>query len=173
MNDRKLFGTNVLIENFIKQLDQVEVLDGGWTIRYIDKTSGKEWIKYIFDDRSFSHNLLQIKPRLSTDDLIDIALNSTYPDEVIAAVNRLYYEDKQDNNQYRARLIEKLKERIQNKLEPSEKERITNIIQAGNLLSDLNRREIKGKHYTEVYNDADYFKNIAFQASQILLQLKA
>ena len=162
-------GTNILVEDFTKNLLEIEILDGGWAKCYVDK-SGKEWLKYCIDpERGYYFNLVQSKPALSTNDLLEIAFSSPYIDEVIAAANRLYFTD--DN--FREQLLNKLHETIKTPLSNYEKDRIKNIILAARLTDKTNRKNIIGKHYTEVFADADYFIKISNQASDILGKLEA
>jgi len=171
MTDRKLFGSSDFMKDFINHnLEQIEILDGGWSTRYVDKKSGVEWLKYTVDpERGYYYNLVQSKPALTTDDLLEIAFSSSYIDEVVAAANRLYHTD--DN--FREQLLNKLHEIIKKPLSNYDKERIKNIILAARLNDKSNRKDILGKHYTEVFADADYFIKISNQASDILAKLKA
>ena len=58
VTDRKLFGTNTLVDDFTKSLSQVETLDGGWATKYLDNSTGHQWLKYVVDDRGFFVNLI-------------------------------------------------------------------------------------------------------------------
>jgi len=80
VTERKLLGTNSLINDFIQHLTKTESVDGGWATKYIDKATGQQWLKYVVDDRNFSENLMRISPAPTTDELIDTAFTSDYPD---------------------------------------------------------------------------------------------
>lgn len=172
MTDRKFFGTNELVESFVKTLKKIETLDGGWTIKYAEKNTGQEWLKYSVDpDRGNHFNLMLINPPLTTDQLIDIALMSKYRDEVSASAYRLHLEERYEGKEYRLNLIDRLLQINLKMLDHEEKERIKTIIQAGQLLDTSNNRDTLGKHYTEINTDANFFRDIADKAKTILAQL--
>ncbi len=170
--ERRLVGTNILVNDFLKNLEEVEVLDDDWSIKYVDKISGKEWLKYCFDDRGFRFDLIQITPPLNTENLITIAVNSTYEDEAVAAANRLYFEEINFKGDYRTVLIDRIEKTATESLNDAEKVKIEKVIKASQLTDSTNRRDIIGKSYKEVYADADYYKNIADKANKILLKIR-
>lgn len=168
MTDRKLFGTNSLIDNFIQTLTKTETLDGGWSTKYIDDTTGQQWLKYVVDDRSFFVNLMLISPAPTTDELIDIAFTSKHSDEVSAAATRLNLEERYYKKEFRQKLIDRLIKIDFSKLYPVDKERIKTIILASQLTDRVNKREVVGKHFSEIQTDADFFKSTAETAQKIL-----
>ena len=168
MTDRKLFGINTLVDDFTKSLTQIETLDGGWATKYIDNSTGHQWLKYVVDDRGFFVNLIFISPTPTTDQLIEIALNTKYVDEISAAATRLNFEEQSDKNEYRQKLIDKLTTIDISKLDTTEKERIKTIILASQLTDRVNKREIVGKHFSEIQVDADFFNSVADNAEKIL-----
>ena len=168
MTDRKLFGTNTLVDDFTKTLTQIEIIDGGWATKYIDTTTGNQWLKYVVDERGFFVNLIFISPAPTTDQLINIALNTKYVDEISAAATRLNIEEQSEKKEYRQKLTDKLTTIDISKLAPSEKERIKTIILASQLTDRVNKREIVGKHFSEIQADAIYFKVVADNAENIL-----
>lgn len=168
MTDRKLFGTNTLVDDFTKGLIQVETLDGGWATKYIDNSTGHQWLKYVVDERGFFVNLIFISPPPTTDQLIEIALNTNYIDEISAAASRLNFEEKSDKKEYRQKLIDKLTKIDISKLDTTGKERIKTIILASQLTDRVNKREILGKHFSEIHVDADFFNSVADTAENIL-----
>ena len=101
VKERTLFGTNTLVSDFTKTLTQTETIDGGWATKYIDNSTGHQWLKYVVDDRGFFVNLIFISPPPTTDQLIEIAFNSNYSDEVSAAATRLNIEEQSDKKEYR------------------------------------------------------------------------
>lgn len=165
--ERQLVGTNILVTDFLKNLEEVEAHDGAWSIKYVDKISGKEWLKYCFDNRGFRFDLIQITPPLNTENLITIAVNSSYEDEAVAAANRLYFEEISFKRDYRTALIDRIERTITESLNNAEK-----VITASQLTDSTNRMDIIGKSYKEVYADADYYKNIADKANKILLKIR-
>ncbi len=168
MTDRKLFGTNTLVDDFTKSLTQVDTLDGGWATKYVDKSTGHQWLKYVVDDRGFFVNLIFISPPPTTDQLIEIALNTNYSDEISAAATRLNIEEQSDKKEFRQKLIDKLNTIDILTLNAVEMERIKKIILAGQLTDRVNKREIAGKHFSEIQVDANFFNSIADTAENIL-----
>jgi len=171
VTDRKLFGTNTLVNEFTKTLTQAETIDGGWATKYIDNSTGHQWLKYVVDDRGFFVNLIFTSPQPTTDQLIEIALNTNYFDEVSAAATRLNIEEQSDKREYRQKLIDKLTILDISKLDREEKERIKSIIQAAQMTDRVNKREIVGKHFSEIQSDANFFNSIADTAENILKSL--
>jgi hypothetical protein len=170
--DRKFYGTNILVEDFVKTLTKTETLDEGWSEKYIDKATGQEWLKYTVDpDRGYHFNLMLINPPMTTEDIICIMFSSSYMDEVSAAAYKLNLEEQYEHKEYRQKLIDKLKQIDLTAIDRQETERIQNIIQAGQLLNKVNRRNIVGKHYTEIESDAKFFVDIAEKAKGILNQI--
>ncbi len=168
VKERTLFGTNTLVSDFTKTLTQTETIDGGWATKYIDNSTGHQWLKYVVDDRGFFVNLIFISPPPTTDQLIEIAFNSNYSDEVSAAATRLNIEEQSDKKEYRQKLIDKLKTIDISKLDTVEKERIKTIILAAQLTDRVNKREIVGKHFSEIQLDATFFNIVADIADRIL-----
>jgi hypothetical protein len=171
VTDRKLFGTDTLINAFVQKLTKVESLDGGWSTKYIDKETGFYWLKYIDDDRSSSENLMFISPPPTTHDLIQIALTSKYPDEVSAAAARLSIEEQFDEKEFRQMLMDRLNNVDTARLDKTERDRIKTIIEASKLTGRVNKREILGKHFSEIEKDAAFFNSIADNAANILSRL--
>jgi hypothetical protein len=171
VTDRKLFGTNTLINEFIQKLTKTDTLDGGWATKYIDHSTGRYWIKYVVDDRNFFENLMMVSPPPTTEELIDIALSSQHIDEVSAAATRLYFEEQTDKREYRQKLINTLIQLNVAHLGKSERERLRTIIQASQLTDRVNKRDIVGKHFSEIQKDAEFFNAIADRAQEILNRL--
>ena len=171
MTDRKLFGTNTLINEFIQKLTKTDALDGGWATKYIDNSTGQYWIKYVVDDRNFFENLMLFSPPPTTEELIDIALSSQYIDEVSAAATRLYFEEQTDKREYRQKLIDRLTQLEIAYLDKSERERLRTIIHDSQLTDRINRRDIVSKHFSEIKKDAEFLNAIAEKAQEILNRL--
>ena len=171
MTNRKLFGTNTLIADFIKNLTEVKTLDGGWSTQYIDEQTGYYWLKYLIDERSFSENLMQISPPMTTEHLIEIALTSRYADEVSAAASRLSIEEQFDGKEFRQLLIDRLNNFDISQMNKAEKDRIKTIIESSKLTDRVNKREIVGKRFSEIEQDAKFFNFIGDNADSILSQL--
>ena len=169
---RKLYGTNKLVDDFTKSLIEVEKLDGGWTKIYVDKKTGEKWMEYVIDpERGYFWNLMLIEPKPDTEELIKIALKSEFNDEVHASCVRLMLDEKEFKTPYRQKLTEKLEEFDLRKINRAEKKRIKTIIQSAELNSEWNRREIVGKHISEINKDAEFFSDIANRTKQILKKI--
>lgn len=171
MTDRKLFGTNELIEQFKERLTKVNSLDGGWSTEYVDNKTGQHWLKYVVDDRGFFENIMLISPKPTTDELIDIAFSSPYPDEVSAAATRLNIEEQADKKEFRGKLIDRLSRFDISQLDKAERDRIKTIIQASQLTDRVNKRDIVGKHFSEIQKDAAFFNSTVDKAQEILNNL--
>ena len=171
MTDRKLFGTNTLIDDFLQRLTKIETVGGGWSTKYLDNETGRYWLKYTVDDRGFFQNLMLISPPPTTDELIELAFTSEYPDEVSAAARRLCIEEQTDKKEFRQKLTDRLNEVNLSRLEQRGKERIKIIIQASEITDGVNKRDIVGKHFTEIQKDADFFKTVSDNARRILRSL--
>ena len=156
------------MDDFTKSLTQVETLDGGWATKYIDKSTGHQWLKYVVDDRGFFANLIFISPLPTTDQLIEIAFNTKFVDEISAAATRLYIEEQSNKREYRQKLIDKLTTIDISSLDATEKERIKTIILASQLTDRVNKREIVGKYFSEIQVDADFFNSVADIGENIL-----
>jgi hypothetical protein len=171
--ERRLVGTNELVADFLKNLTEVEIFEEEWSTKYVDKISGKEWLKYCFEDRRFRFDLIQIKPPLTTEDLIKIAVSSTYEDEAVAATNRLHYEEISFKRDYRKALIESIEQKVMGNLDNAENAKLENVITAGKLTDPTNRTDFIRKSYAAVNLDAAYYKNIADRANNILSNIRA
>ena len=170
MTDRKLFGTNTLVNDFTKKLAQTNTIDGGWTIQYIDNLTGNQWLKYVVDERGLFVNLIFNSPLPTTDELIEIAFNSKHTDEVSAAASRLNIDELTNKNEFRQKLIDKLNTVDTYQLDKSEKERFKTIILASQLTDRVNKREIIGKHFTQIEKDANFF-NVTAESAENFLKL--
>jgi hypothetical protein len=141
--------------------------------KVLDQISGKEWLKYCFDDRGFRFDLVQINPPLTTKDLIRIAVSSTYEDEAVTAANRLHHEEISFKRDYRSALIEIIEQKVIRNLENAEKGKLEKVIAAGQLTDPTNRTDFIRKSYAAVNLDAAYDKNIADRANNILSNIRA
>jgi hypothetical protein len=169
MTDRRFFGTNKLVNDYTTNLDKVETLDGGWTIRYIDKLNNQEWLKYTVDpDRGYYFNLMLTTPRMTTNDIMDVAFGSKHLDEISAAAYRLNLEEKDEQKEYREKLLKRLTGIQIENLDKFEKERLRTIIIAGQLTDKVNSRIKVGQTIERVKEDFDFFDNISRKAKEFL-----
>ena len=166
---RKFFGTNKLADDFKKILTEIEKLDGGWTKIYLDEKTGDKWIEYVIDpERGYFWNLMNISPKPNTDELIKIAFESEFEDEIHASSVRLFLNEQENGLEYRQKLIDKISEFDLNNLNSKDKKRIETIIQSAQLNSEFNYRQTLGKHVSEINKDWNFFKQIAEKSKWIL-----
>jgi len=139
----------------------------------MDKKTGEKWMKYVIDpDRGYFWNLMLINPRPNSDELIKIALNSDFDDEIHASSVRLFLDEQQNGLEYRQKLIDKLFEFDLTNLNSKDKKRIETIIQSAQLNSEFNYRNTLGKHFSEINKDWEFFKGIADKSKWILNEMK-
>jgi hypothetical protein len=172
MTDRKLFWTNKSVDHFTKNFEKIETENSFWEVVFVDKITNQEWLRYAIDERGFRYNLIPFNPLLTTTELVEIALTSKYLNEVAAAAFRLYYEEEYEHRESRQYLISRLQEKLID-IPYSERKRVSTIIKEAQLLNKVNRREIHGKHYTEIEADAKYFRDTADAALEILKKLRS
>ncbi|WP_153797324.1 hypothetical protein [Foetidibacter luteolus] len=172
VTDKKFFGILGIAEEFLSNLTLVETTGHGWTEKYLDKRSGQYWLKYMVDrERGLYYNLMLLSPRPTTDEMINIAFSSPYPDEIHGVMNRLLLEEEDKNIQYREKVIDRLKTVDITTLDANEKEKIRIIIKAGRLTDTRNKKEVLGKHYTEIEEDVELFKKLGQYAEHLLQKL--
>ena len=158
--------------SFLKDLTLLETSNHGWTEKYLDPKTGKHWLKYMIDrDNGRYFNLMLLTTKPTTDEIIDIAFTSTDYDEVEGASHRLFIDEEDEKIDFRPAVIERLKKIYISKLDTEAKKRVKAIILNGHLTDKTNKREIVGKHFSEIQKDVDFFNEIADFATQILKQL--
>jgi hypothetical protein len=173
MNSRKLYANEKLILAFLKELNEVEIMDDGWAIKYIDPKAGQHWLKsQINSEYNGGGDFILINlPEPLTEELIEIALSSKNEDEVVAASLRLRDNEEFKGNEFRKALIDKLNCIELDNLHSEEKQRLINIIKYSELDNEINRQEILNKGYKEILKDANFYKSVAEQAATILRRL--
>jgi len=172
MQDKKFFGLMGNASNFLKALTLLETSNYGWTEKYLDPSTGKHWLKYMIDrDNGRYFNLMLLTPKPTTDEMIDIAFTSSDYDEVEGAVHRLFIDEEDEKIDFRPAVIERLKKIDISQLDNEGKKKIKAIILNGHLTDKTNKREIVGKHFSEIQKDVDFYKDVAENAEQILKQL--
>jgi hypothetical protein len=168
---KRFYGLMGNASKFIKDLKLIESSNHGWTEKYIDK-DGKQWLKYMVDrDTGRYYNVINISPRPTTDEMIEIAFTSEDHDEIEGATHRLLFEEEEEMKDFRPRLVERLQSIDIAGLSNTEKERIRMIILNTHLIDKQNKREVVGKNITEVQADSDYFTNVGQFAEKLLSQI--
>ncbi|WP_205503990.1 Imm27 family immunity protein [Rufibacter psychrotolerans] len=170
---RRLYSDSKLIDDLLQKLNLLETLDGGWAAKYRDNESGEQWLKYQINSGYHGGgqtNLIRL-PEPTTAELIDIALNSEFEDEALAASFRLRDNEQCLDKEFRLDLIYRLKSLEIRKLSGKEKSRIKLVITTSALNRLENRREIIGKSSKEIEEDSLYFQRSAEEANSILEKL--
>ncbi|MEX6690064.1 hypothetical protein QTN47_21325 [Danxiaibacter flavus] len=172
MTNKKFFGLMGNASNFLKSLTLLDSSNHGWTEKYLDFNTGQHWLKYMIDrDSGRYFNLMLLTPKPTTEEMIDIAFTSSDNDEVEGAVHRLFIEEEDEKIEFRPALIERLKKIDISQLDAAEKKNIKTIILNGHLTDRTNKREVIGKHFSEIQKDVQFFNDTAEIAEQILKQL--
>ena len=171
---RRIFGDHQLINDFIKTLTKIEVLEDGWSIVYKDLNTNLSWLQYQIDSEYHGggqSNLIRL-PEPSFRELIDITLHSPFEDEVIAASIKLRDDEVFKGIEFRYVLIDLLEKKILRDLSQEDIKRLTNIIRFSELDSSLNRREILKKNIAEIDSDTTFFSEISKRADRLLNKIK-
>jgi len=163
LTGRKLFSDINLIEIFVNNLKLVGENNKNWTKEYFDLNTNQTWLSYYVNasQHGGGNNILALLPFPTTDDLIDIALNTKIEDEIVAACQTLTENEAVSNEEFRLMLIDRL-ELI------NDKDRHEKIIGLANLSSTLNRKNILGKSIEEITSDRNYYKQIAERAVRLM-----
>src|SRR4051812_29583581 len=110
MSNRVLFADERLINQFVKNLTEVE--SDGWTTKYLNTSSNEYWLRYVTEihrgGASWRIHLMKLSPRPTTNQLIDISMESTFKDEVVAAATRLFLDEQDHAFEFRSELIDRL-----------------------------------------------------------------
>jgi hypothetical protein len=172
MQDKKFFGLMGNASNFLKGLTLVDSSNYGWTEKYLDPATGKHWLKYMIDrDNGRYFNLMLLTPKPTTEEMINIAFTSSDNDEVEGAVHRLFIDEEDEKIDFRPTVISRLKQINLSTLNTEDKKRIKTIILNGHLIERTNKRDVVGKHFSEIQKDVQFFNEVADDAEKILKQL--
>jgi len=95
-------------------------------------------------------------------------MTSLDKNDIIGASLELSEREKINKDDFRSKLLDKLLQVDTSNLSDFEKERLKIIIYESALYDATNRRNIVGKHFTEIEKDADYFRTISEKAKTIL-----
>ena len=158
------------IESKLKTLSKRGTSAESWTDYYYDKNSNEEWLLTRYDSEYHGGgvSVLKMLPEPSIEELIDIAMTSLSKNDIRGASLELSEREKINKDDFRSKLLDKLLQVDTSSLNDFEKERLKTIIYESNLYDATNRRNIVGKHFTEIEKDADYFRTISEKAKAIL-----
>ena len=156
----------VKLKTFIKTGTSTD----GWTHYYLDNNSNEEWHLTRYDSEYHGGGVPVLKriPEPTLEDLIDIAMTSAETNDIIGASLELSEREKYKKEDFRAKLLNRLLQVDTSNLTDFEKERMKIIIYESDLYDATNRRNIVGKHFTEIESDADYYRTAAHKAKSIL-----
>jgi len=158
------------IESKLKTLSKKGTSAESWADYYYDKNSSEEWLltRYNSEYHGGGVSVLKILPEPSIEELIDIAMTSLDKNDIIGASLELSEREKINKDDFRSKLLDKLLQVDTTVLSDFEKERLKIIIYESDLYDATNRRNIVGKHFTEIEKDADYFRTTSEKAKTIL-----
>jgi|SRR5450432_788899 hypothetical protein len=159
---RYLISDQQLIDKIVGESTLVHSDKDKWTKTYLNSTTGDKWICFSVDtgQQGGGYKILGRLPLPNTDELIEIALQSHFDDEIFAACRTLTDKEQSKNKEFRKAIIDKL-EQIDDKI------RQKKIIESVGLTSSLNRRDILGKTFEQINSDAKYFEDIAKRAKKL------
>lgn len=162
------------VENKLKTLTKTGTSTDGWTHYYVDKNSNEEWYLTRYDSEYHGGGVPVLKrlPEPTVEELINISMTSADKNDIIGASLELSEREKYKKEDFRARLLSRLLQVDTSNLSDFEKERLKIIIYESDLYDETNRRDIVGKHFTEIQNDADYFRTNAQKAKKILTDIE-
>jgi hypothetical protein len=162
------------VDSKLQTLTQTGSSDDGWTHHYVDRDTNEQWIltRYHSENQGGGIPVLKRLPELTIDELIDIALTSCDKNDIIGASIELSERERTKKDDFRNKLVERLMMVDTSKLDRFEKQRLKIIIQESDLYDATNRREIVGKHYSEIQQDADYYSTVAQKATEILAEIE-
>src|SRR5690606_22055669 len=112
LTNRYLISNQEILENLVQQFELISADNDNWTKLYFAKSDNQKWLSF-FPNSEFHGGGLKILTRYpipGTKKLIDIALNSKFDDEVIAACNVLVAMEKTEKTDFRLELITKLEQ---------------------------------------------------------------
>ncbi|MDB5224224.1 MAG: hypothetical protein JWN83_2891 [Chitinophagaceae bacterium] len=154
----------------LQSLIKTRTSEDGWTNYYIDKSSNEEWILTRFNSEYHGGGepVLKRLPLPTIEQLINIALTSSDKNDIIGSAHELLEREKYNKDDFRNILIERLLLIDTSRLTGFEKERLKIIINDSALHDSINRRDIVGKHFTEIESDANYYRTVSQKAKGIL-----
>ncbi|MFN8295792.1 MAG: hypothetical protein U0T69_06320 [Chitinophagales bacterium] len=171
--DKEFYTNFDEIESKIKNLKQIGISEDGWTIFYQDENAEKWELNYYESDfKRQGVRILRKSKIISVDELINIVINSNNKDEIIGASIELYFNEYNNKEDFREKLVKKLNELDFRKLTKFDKEKVKIIIYESNLYDPLNRREIVGVSKEKFESDVKNFRENAELAEEILEKIK-
>lgn len=163
------------IKSKLQTLTKIKASDNGWIEYFVDEKSNEDWLLtyYHSENHGGGSPVLKRLPEPTIDELVEIAMTSSEKDEISGASLELSERERNKKVNFRDKLIHRLLQIETLKLTDFEKERLRIIIYESNLYDATNRRNIVGKHFSEIENDASYYRTISQKAKGILSAIKA
>lgn len=161
------------VESRLKSLTKTGASEDGWTQYYMDNNTKEEWLFTTYESE-FHGGGIPVLKRLSEptiEELIEIALTSNDRNDIIGASLELLERERYNKEDFRQQLLNRLEQIDTSNLTEFEKERYKLIIYESDLYDATNRRDIVGKHFSEIQKDADYYHTIAGKAKKILANI--
>lgn len=161
------------IASKLKTLIKTDVTDNGWTHHYTDQATNEKWLLTHYHSEYHGGGVAVLKrlPELEVLELINIAMTSGDANDITGASIELLEREKNKKEDFRDQLLSCLLQTEISNLTQFERERFKTIIYESELYSPRNRRDIMGKHFTEIDKDVAYFRSISQKAKQILVDL--
>lgn len=161
------------VERKLKTLIMSGTSSDGLIHYYLEKPTNQEWhlIRYDSEYHGGVVPVLKRLPEPSIEQLINIAITSDDINDIIGASFELSEREKITKENFRDRLLSHLLLFDTNELSTFEKERIKLIIYESNLYDETNLKDIVGKNFSEIQNDANYYQAIATKAKNILSKI--
>lgn len=134
----------------------------------LDESTGQYWVKYLFELEGEDALGLRCYPYMAMEEIIAIALTTPYEDEVNGAMALLNHLEWTERLDFRKLLLDEI-EANSTSIGLS---RFDVMYERAELWTTDNRREILGKHYQEVKEDAAYFEQLALRACAIRTRIQ-
>lgn len=164
MNDRYFIEDDTLVRAFLKQLKRTNEHTSHGCELYIDRQTGEKWESYLLEDQETGEDVIALRklPYPTTEEIIRIATTSSDLDEVGGA-SSLLIDREYSNIEFRENLINEIEKNIKS----ISKERYEVIYNRALLYDIGNKREIMGKYYKEIEEDANHYSQLAERAEKI------
>ncbi|MBC7524487.1 MAG: hypothetical protein H7239_08635 [Flavobacterium sp.] len=156
------FILNNYTQRVINYLNLESIEEENWVKNYSSKFNNEKWLSYYVNNsqQGGGTEILIRLPKPSTEDLLNIVINSQCENEVETGCLILLNNEEISKTEFRSRLIQELEKN-------GDQKRQKTIIDITNLTSTINRREIIGKSLNQINEDENYFKNISERAIKI------
>ena len=165
MADRYFAEDQQLVKQMLKRFKRIDEQTKHLDELFIDNSTGQTWEKYEFElenQLDYATGLRRF-PYPGTDKIIEIALTSSEADEINGAAGLLLEQELYAGQEFRHKLLSRLEETI-NTIDAA---RLTIIYDRAKLYDKSNKREILGKSYREILEDAEHFSAMKKKADEL------